>query len=248
MALTGTQLGSYGFDLESGSLTSLVESVLRDTDIERLRVSSLQPKEVTDELLALWADERLCPHFHMPLQSGSDRILSRMRRRYTGAEYEDTAKRIRERISHASVTADVIVGFPGETDTDFQATYDLCERMGFADMHVFPYSVRPGTSAAHYDEQTPQAAKKERMDAMLALAKRQARRFRKDRLGSTRPVLWESREMREGRVWWSGLTDNYIRVRAQSELSLLNVVTPGRLVECGEDGVVIAEVRQARQK
>ena len=217
-------------------------SILARTEIERLRVSSLQPKEVTDELLALWDDPRLCPHFHMPLQSGSDAVLKRMRRRYTADEYADTVRRIRGRIPHASVTADVIVGFPGETDKDFQDTYEVCERVGFSDMHVFPYSARPGTSAAHYDSQVAAPVKRERMSALLALAKSQAREFRQSSVGTERPALWESQAVQDGALYWTGLTDNYIRVRARSGENLLNEITTARLAEVNEDGVVFVEV------
>ena len=242
VVLTGTQLGSYGFDLPDASLQSLVASVLSRTDVERLRVSSLQPKEVTDGLLALWDDARLCPHFHMPLQSGSDDVLKRMRRRYTAAEYAETVRRIRGRIPHAGVTADVIVGFPGETEKDFRDTYEVCERIGFADMHAFPYSARPGTSAAHYGGHMEPPVKRERMDALLALAKCQAREFRQFNIGMERPVLWESQAVHEGALHWTGLTDNYIRVRARSGGNLLNVIKGARMKAVGEDGVVDAEV------
>ena len=242
VVLTGTQLGSYGFDLPDASLQSLVASVLSRTDVERLRVSSLQPKEVTDELLALWNDKRLCPHFHMPLQSGSDAVLKRMRRRYSAGEYIDTVRRIRGRMPHASVTADVIVGFPGESDKDFQDTYEVCERIGFADMHAFPYSARPGTSAAHYGEQVDAPVKRERMGALLALAKTQAREFRLSSIGMERPALWESQAAHDGALYWTGLTDNYIRVRARSGDNLLNEITRARLMEVDDDGVVFAEV------
>ena len=241
VVLTGTQLGSYGFDLEASSLESLIETILEQTTLERLRVSSLQPKEMTDGLLRLWDDKRLCPHFHLPLQSGSDRILSRMRRRYTGEEYAETVERIRGNVHGASVTADVIVGFPGETDSDFLATLELCERMEFADMHVFPYSVRPGTSAAHYGEQVSPAVKKARMEPLLELSARQARKFRQAMLGETRPALWES-EARGGEKGWTGLTDNYIRVRAQCSRNLLNEVTRANLRALDSDGVVRADV------
>ena len=242
VVLTGTQLGSYGFDLEDATLESLIASILSRTNVERLRVSSLQPKEITDGLLRLWGDERLCPHFHMPLQSGSDPILKRMRRRYSGEEYAETVQRIRGEIPRAGVTADVIVGFSGETDADFQVTYDLCERIGFADMHVFPYSVRPGTSAAHYDNQVPPTVKSERMSGLLTLAKSHALQFRRNSLGKRHPVLWESQAVHEGVLYWTGLTDNYIRVRAQGRGELLNVIKQATLKSVSEDGVVNAEV------
>ena len=242
VVLTGTQLGSYGFDLAGSSLVSLIDAIITRTDIERLRVSSLQPKEMTDELLALWDDRRLCPHFHMPLQSGSDSILRKMRRRYNSEEYEATVTRIRGRIPEASITADVIVGFPGESDGDFRDTYELCERIGFTDMHVFPYSVRPGTSAAHYEGHVPPDAKSERMQALLELAKRRARRFRLSRIGATRRVLWESQGMRDNSMCWFGLTDDYIRVTTKSLRPLLNEVTPVTLTALADDGIVEADL------
>ena len=242
VVLTGTQLGSYGFDLAGSSLTSLIEAVITRTDIERLRVSSLQPREMTDELLALWDEQRLCPHFHMPLQSGSDSILQKMRRRYDSREYEETVERIRTRIPGASITADVIVGFPGESDGDLRDTYELCERVGFADMHVFPYSVRPGTSAAHYEGHVPPDVKGERMQALLELARRQASQFRLGRIGATRRVLWESQGLRDNSMCWFGLSDDYIRVRANSARPLLNEVTPVTLIALADDGVMEADL------
>ena len=126
--LTGTQLGSYGFDLDGIDLQGLVARVLAETSIHRLRVSSLQPQEIGDDLLGLWADPRLCPHFHLPLQSGSDAVLRRMRRRYTAVRYLEAVEEIRSAVPGAAVTADVIVGFPGETDADFEQTYSVCEQ------------------------------------------------------------------------------------------------------------------------
>ena len=240
--LTGTQLGSYGFDLAGASLTSLIGSILSDTTIERLRVSSLQPREITDDLLQLWIDKRLCPHFHIPLQSGSDPVLRRMRRRYSTNEYSESVQRIRQKIPNVSITADVIVGFPGETEEDFLATYELCERIGFTDMHVFPFSVRPGTSAAHYDAQVPAAVKSERMNALLKLARAQRSQFRSNILGETRSVLWESERLHRGERHWTGLTDNYIRVSTQYADQLQNVITKATLKSVDENGVVRADL------
>ena len=240
VVLTGTQLGSYGFDLAGASLTSLIGSVLSDTAIERLRVSSLQPREITDDLLQLWMDERLCPHFHIPLQSGSDSVLGRMRRRYSAREYSESVQRIRQKIPNVSITADVIVGFPGETEEDFLATYEICERIGFADLHVFPFSVRPGTSAAHYDAQVLPEVKSERMNAMLRLARAQRSQFKFDSLGETHPVLWESERIHRARRHWIGLTDNYIRVSTQYPGQLQNMITQAKLKSVDENGVVIA--------
>ena len=227
--LTGTQLGSYGFDLDGIALEGLIAGVLAETRISRLRVSSLQPQEIGPGLLDLWSDPRLCPHFHLPLQSGSDAVLPRMRRRYTAQGYLEAVDRIRSSVPGASVTADVIVGFPGETDEDFEATYALCRQAEFAAIHVFPYSVRPGTSAAHFDGKIGPAVKSARMERLLELAGLQSTAFREAMLGSTRPVLWEEDTTGgEGRVW-HGLTDNYVRVAAPSHESLRNRITPVRL-------------------
>ncbi len=253
VALTGTQLGSYGFEWEAMSLVRLIERILDCTTIARLRVSSLQPQEISGELLRLWNDKRLCPHFHLPLQSGSDAVLKRMRRRYTAAEYAAAVERIRDALPNVGVTADVIVGFPGETDADFQATYALCERMAFSDMHAFPYSVRPATSAAHFGEHVRPDVKARRMRTLLALADAQRRAFRIAQLGSTHDVLWESRTGQgNGRLsdgdtddcgalsdvpQWSGLTGNYIRVSAHSNRNLLNTITPTTLVSVSNNDV-----------
>jgi threonylcarbamoyladenosine tRNA methylthiotransferase MtaB len=227
--LTGTQLGSYGFDLEGIDLEGLIARVLSETGISRLRVSSLQPQEIGPGLLDLWSDSRLCPHFHLPLQSGSDAVLGRMRRRYTAQRYLEAVEEIRSAVPGASVTADVIAGFPGETDEDFEATYSVCEQVQFATMHVFPYSVRPGTSAAHFDSQISPAVKSARMERLLELARRQAAEFRNTMLGSTRPVLWEEdTNGADGRVW-HGLTDNYVRVAAHNGRALRDRITPVRL-------------------
>ena len=227
--LTGTQLGSYGFDLEGVDLRGLIARVLSETQISRLRVSSLQPQEIGSGLLELWSSPRLCPHFHLPLQSGSDAVLRRMRRRYTAARYLEAVEEIRSAVPGASITADVIVGFPGETDEYFEETYSVCEQAGFAAMHVFPYSVRPGTSAAHFEGKIGPAVKSARMERLLELATRQAAAFRKAMLGSTRPVLWEEGAGGPGERVWHGLTDNYVRVAAHSRDALRNRITPVRL-------------------
>ena len=233
VVLTGTQLGSYGFDLPgSGGLKTLIETVLSRTDIERLRVSSLQPQEVTQELLELWKDPRLCPHFHMPLQSGSNAVLARMRRRYSANEYRETVQRIYEAVPHAAVTADVLVGFPGETEEDHRSTLSLCESVNFLGMHVFPYSVRPGTGAAHMDSPVDPVVKRKRKDEMLALARDKTSAFRRASLGHVRPVLWE-RELESG--VYLGLTDNYLKVKVHSPELLVNEISTVRLMDlCGE--------------
>ena len=240
VVLTGTQLGSYGFDLPNMSLAALIRQVLTETTVERLRVSSLQAQEIRHELLDLWSNRRLCPHFHLPLQSGSDAVLSRMRRRYTAGQYIAAVDAIRDAVPGAAITADAIVGFPGETPYDFDQTMAASDEVGFAAMHVFPYSTRPGTSAAHYGGGVQPATKAARVSALMALAKEHAARFRSGLLGHTRPVLWEER--RDGGVRWRGLTDNYVRVECESPVSLANKITPTMLLAI-EGDIVLARAQ-----
>jgi threonylcarbamoyladenosine tRNA methylthiotransferase MtaB len=210
--LTGTQLGSYGFEFEDTDLIDMIRSVLEKTDIQRLRVSSLQPAEFSSELLDLWkgiGKDRLCPHFHIPLQSGSDRILDRMRRRYTGADYLEAVRAAKSAVPGCSITTDVISGFPGETAEDHQRTIEVLEAADLADAHIFPYSVRPGTSAAHFEDQVEIQTRSRRAEELRVIADAMAQKHRMSFVGSVRPVLWE------GVGGMSGLTDNYLRVRLE---------------------------------
>ena len=231
VVLTGTQLGSYGFDVPGASLERLVERVLSETTIPRVRVSSLQPQEVGEGLLRLWEDPRMCPHFHLPLQSGSDGVLKRMRRRYTAELFARTVELIRDRVPGASITTDVLTGFPGESESEFRETYDFCREARFSDMHVFPYSIRPGTSAAHLGDRVDPVTKGSRMEMLLELARGHASDFRRSLVGQARPVLWEERVQHDGAWLWSGLTDNYVRVYADDPRPLGNVITDTALLE-----------------
>ena len=152
VALTGTQLGTYGFDLPGVNLQRLLERILAETDVERVRVSSLQAHEITAPLLELWSDSRLMPHFHIPLQSGCDSTLKAMRRRYDTAQFAASVASVRRMYPDAGITTDIIVGFPGETAADFAASLDFAAAMQFSDIHAFPYSQRPGTSAAYFQD------------------------------------------------------------------------------------------------
>lgn len=237
VVLTGTQLGSYGFDLEGIDLTGLIQYVLERCSMVRLRVSSLQAHEIDERLLAQWSDDRLAPHFHLPLQSGSDAVLTRMRRRYDSRQFLDAVDAIRRAIPDAAVTTDVIAGFPGETESDFEETYRLCQEVGFSAMHVFPYSARPGTSAAHFRDDVFPQVKSERVGRLIALSQEQGEAFRSRFIGTSRQVLWESRKAGK----WEGLTDNYLRVAASSDRELVNQITWARIVGLNGQSV-IAEV------
>jgi threonylcarbamoyladenosine tRNA methylthiotransferase MtaB len=235
IVLTGTEIGAY--DFAGINLKQLVKRLLSETGIARLRLSSLQPQELTPEFLDLWRDPRLCRHFHISLQSGSESVLKRMRRRYSAREYHDVVSLIRSRLPDAAITTDVIVGFPGETDAEFAESYNFAKEMDFARIHVFPYSPRPGTAAASMSGQIDGNIKKERSRRMLALSKESVRRFLMGFLGKIMRVLWESAIGGKAEGVWSGLTDNYIRVYIKSDGDLTNRFTDVKLVRLYRDGL-----------
>ena len=239
VVLTGTQLGTYGFDLDPGiDLAYLVKTLLDSSGVERLRVSSLQPQEITPALLDLWKDSRLCPHFHLPLQSGSDAVLKRMRRRYTASQYMDSVRKVRDSVADVSITADVIVGFPGEVETDFSETLDLAVEMELASIHVFPYSTRPGTSAAYLDSKVDEPVKKRRMADMLELSGNLELAFRQKVLGCVRPVLWEQMTIGVDGPMVAGLTDNYLKVIARGGLDMVGRIAAARLESLQGDRIL----------
>ncbi len=225
VVLTGTEIGSYSH--EGIGLKELLRRILEKTGVVRLRLSSLQPQEITPELIGLWQDERLCRHFHLSLQSGSDAVLKRMKRRYTTADYKRAVDLIRNAVPGVAITTDVIVGFPGETDDEYKESYNFARQTNFARIHVFSYSPRPGTRAADMPQQVDDRVKRERSRRMLALGRACVRNFRKGFLGKTMLVLWE----KESGGVWSGLTDNYIRAYTKSDEDLTNQLLPVELAE-----------------
>jgi len=236
VVLTGTKLGEYRSNGHgSAGLPELIRRILAETKVERLRLSSLQPADLTPELITLWHNDRLCPHLHLPLQSGSDTILRQMHRPYSLAEYERAVCQYRGAIPDLSITTDILVGFPGEGESEFEESYRFCERMGFAAIHVFPYSKRPGTAAATMPGQIDDKVKKQRSSRIMALARRSARQFRSRFQGRTMMVLWEDDS---GEGLWSGHTANYLRVYAQSDKNLANQMLAVKLVEEYADGLM----------
>ncbi len=229
--LTGVKIGSYNYN--GINLKGLLELILAGTEIERLRLSSLQPPEISPGLIGLWRNDRLCRHFHMSLQSGSDAVLRRMNRQYTAGEYEQSVSLIRTLVPGAAITTDIMVGFPGETGTEFEKSYDFCRQIEFARIHVFPYSPREGTGAAVMPEQIGDRIKRQRSRKMLALAGESAQNFSRRFQGETMPVLWEKQT--DGT--WSGLTDNYVRVYTRSSGDLSNRLLPAKLTEVRENVV-----------
>ena len=242
VVLTGTQLGSYGYEFGANPEgvpwhEHLIRRILDEPGIDRLRMSSLQPQEITPGLIGLYAEGRLCPHVHMPLQSGSDAVLKRMRRRYTTARYAEVAARLREAVPDISITADIVVGFSGESDEEFEEGFRFVEALAPAAAHVFPFSRRPGTTAAYMPDHVKPETRRVREERMLAMARDAAAMHRNRFLGKQAVVLWEARKTVGGRSLWTGLTENYIRVYAESDGELTNRVLPARLVGEVADGL-----------
>jgi threonylcarbamoyladenosine tRNA methylthiotransferase MtaB len=217
VVLTGTRVGGYAF--KGLDLTGLLQRILAETKIQQLRLSSVQPQEISPALIKLWQNSRLCPHFHLSLQSGSAGVLKRMNRRYSPDEYRKAVQLIRQEVPGVAITTDVIVGFPGETDKEFEESLEFCKEMGFARIHVFSYSPRSGTAAAKMAGQVHDKVKKERSKKMLALAAESANKFREGFAGEALDVLWE-KQTDDGD--WTGMTGNYIRVFAKSKDDLSN--------------------------
>ncbi len=232
IVLTGVALGSYGRDWgQDNALTRLVESILRQTALPRLRLSSIEPENLDHALLGMWSDQRFCRHLHLPLQSGCDATLRRMGRRYRSADYAALIERARSIAPDAAITTDIITGFPGETSEEFALSYAFARDMAFARLHVFRFSARRGTAATHLPGRVAETDKKTRSAALLALSDECELAFRRQFLGSTLQVLWEEpwtapdAPTADGRAWWTGLTGNYIRVYAPSDTSIHNSIS-----------------------
>ncbi len=216
IVLTGIEISSWGHDLKQGeTLIDLLEGLCRDLPPQvRLRLGSLEPRTITPEFCRRAAAlPNLCPHFHLSMQSGCDTVLKRMNRKYDTERYWESVVLLREFFPSPAITTDLIVGFPGETEEEFQATLDFVERCAFSAMHIFPYSRRTGTPAAQMAEQVPNAVKEERAHRAAALAQRLEQAYLDCWVGSTLPVLFE--EEKDG--LWRGHAPNYVEVLAAGE-------------------------------
>lgn len=217
VVLTGIHVASYGLDLGQIGLIDLIEAVAQVPGLERLRLSSLEPKIIDKDFMErVYKIPEFCPHFHLSLQAGSDEILKAMNRRYTREEYRDTVELIRSYYPLAGITTDIIVGFPGETEENFNETLDLVEETGFSRIHVFRYSIRKGTKAATMKNQIPGDVKRDRSDRLIELGERLKRDFEEKLLGQTLQVLFEEGE--DG--IYSGYSENYSRVEVASPTNL----------------------------
>ena len=234
VVLTGVHLGSYGHDHDdSHGLEHLVAAILERTDIPRVRLSSLEPWDMRPELFDLWSNRRVQPHLHLPLQSGCDETLRRMSRRTSQVEFAALVTAAKAVIPDLAVSTDVIVGFPGETDEEFEKSIEFVESMAFSRLHVFRYSPRSGTAAEHMANPVAPAIAQGRSQRFHTLGAELEARFRKSMLGGTAEVLWESSEpFGEGRRW-SGLTGNYLRVLTDTSpaVDLRNRSTATELVD-----------------
>lgn len=239
VVLTGVHLGSWGHDLTPKlQLHDLVQTILNETEVARLRLSSLEPWDLDEAFFGLWANSRLCRHLHLPLQSGTTATLRRMARKTTPESFHRLVSAALAAVPEMAITTDVIAGFPGETEREFAECLEFVRALGFAGGHVFTYSARPGTAAAKMPDQVPVEARKERNAQLRGVLADASVIYSRRFLGRVLPVLWETAGAVGPEGWrLSGLTDNYLRVSAQAPQHLWNRITPVRLTALGEDGL-----------
>ncbi|MCQ2517155.1 MAG: tRNA (N(6)-L-threonylcarbamoyladenosine(37)-C(2))-methylthiotransferase MtaB [Lachnospiraceae bacterium] len=226
--LTGIHISSYGFDFKCDTpgehILSLLARINETEGVERIRIGSFEPMIITEEFAKGLAQiDKLCPHFHISLQSGCDETLKRMNRRYTSAEYEERVRILRNVFPEAAITTDVIVGFPGETEEEFNKTTEFLKRVNFYEMHIFKYSKRKGTVAASMDGQIDESVKSLRSDVCEVIERKQSEEFRKRFIGRTVSVIFEEEKEILGKKYWVGYTPEYIRVAYECNENMQNV-------------------------
>lgn len=237
IVVSGISVGLYGRSGSNGSLADLLRRLNEIPGIERLRLSSLHPEELTDGLLDVWASSpKMMPHLHLPFQSGSDRILQAMRRGYTAAQFLGAVDRARWKLEDPAITTDAIAGFPGESEEDFSRTIEVARQAGFSRMHVFPYSARPGTAAARLDGRVAFAAVKERARTLRDVAGDLALAFHRRFIGKTAQVLVEGWHP-DGHVC-EGHAERYFAVRFRGHGDLVGQIVSVRLMEASAEGLV----------
>ncbi len=241
IVLTGVNTGDFG--IRNGHRENRFIDLIRELDkiqeIDRYRISSIEPNLLTDEIIGfVTVSNKFVPHFHIPLQSGSNRILKKMRRRYLRELYADRVARIKSVMPNACIGVDVIVGFPGETDNDFLTTYEFINQLEVSYLHVFSYSERANTPASEMDHSVPMKVRRERSKMLRNLSSKKRRKFYEDNLGSEEVVLFEN-DIEKGRM--HGFTRNYIRVTAKYDPILINETLPVRLRSINGDGYVEIE-------
>lgn len=216
IVLTGVHVGGYGSDIDS-SLCDLIKTILANTDIPRIRLASVEPWDLPDNFFSLFSNKRLMPHMHLPLQSGSDSVLKRMARRCKTNDFKTLIKQARNEIPNFNLTTDIIVGFPGETEEEWQQSIRFIEETQFSHIHIFTYSKREGTKAASLANQVEASIKKQRSKQLHALAQSMREKLLSEQIGNNYAVLWETKN--EDRSW-SGYTENFIRVALENKNNL----------------------------
>jgi threonylcarbamoyladenosine tRNA methylthiotransferase MtaB len=237
IVLTGIHVASYGRDLGDTSLIEIIELLHEVEGIERIRMSSVEPKTLNDEFIGRLSQlNKICRHFHLSLQSGCDETLKRMNRKYTTEEYLKVVNHLREVFPGVAITTDLIVGFPGETEEEFQCTVDFIREVDFSAIHVFKYSPREGTPAAKHKNQIAPQIKEQRSKIITAIAQEQETAFKNKFLNKKMDVLFEHRIEEQGNIY-EGHTDNYIRVFVESQNNLKGIITSVELKAIKEDHV-----------
>ena len=222
VVLTGIHLSSYGVDTED-SLLNLILSVHEVEGISRIRLGSLEPRIITEEFVKTIASlPKMCPHFHLSLQSGCDATLKRMNRRYTADEYFEKCELLRKYFDHPALTTDVIVGFPGETEEEFEQSKAFVDKVNFYETHIFKYSRRQGTKAAEMDNQVPDEIKTKRSNEMIALGEEKRKAYEERLVGTTVEVLMEEPVTVDGEVYQAGHTREYVKVGLKTEENMSN--------------------------
>jgi threonylcarbamoyladenosine tRNA methylthiotransferase MtaB len=237
IVLTGVHLGSWGQDF-GNHLKDLVKAILRETDVPRLRLSSLEPWDLDADFFSLWEDPRLCRHLHLPLQSGCAATLKRMARKTTPASFRDLIAAARFIMPEAAITTDLIAGFPGETESEFAESLDFVREMNFAGGHAFPFSPRPGTAAMRLAGQVRPEVRKERSAKLREALDESAKFYRQKFIGQTLSVLWESSTQLSDAGWvMEGWSENYLRVKTTAPRPLWNEISSVKLLKA-EQGVI----------
>ena len=231
VVLTGIHLSSYGVDFEEATgLLELIQAVNAVKGIERIRLGSLEPKIVTEHFASeLSKLDKICPHFHLSLQSGCDATLKRMNRKYTTKEYERGCELLRKYFVHPAITTDVIVGFPGETEEEFEQTEAYLKHIHFYEMHIFKYSKRKGTRAAVMPDQIDEQIKAARSEKLIALGHDMSKEFRKFYIGKNEEVLFEEKAVIGDKEYFVGYTKEYVKVAKKTDENLENQIVSGRI-------------------
>ena len=248
VVLTGIHLTSYGVDNNKGSLLEVIMRLDKIDGLQRIRLGSLEPRVITEEFAkTLSSSKKICPHFHLSLQSGCDTVLKRMNRKYTTQEYYDKCFILRKYFNNPAITTDVIVGFPQETEEEFEATKVFLEKVHFYEMHIFKYSRRKGTVADRMEGQVDEKVKTQRSAILLELENKMSKEYRQQHIGKTEEVLIEEIVSENGKDYFMGFTPDYIRVKIACDKALdnseyINTIKKVYMKELSDDGIVVTGI------